>query len=92
MTTHYSKGGTVVKVTSVTPAPASPSDEEDSTTDDVETDAPETDEFDTESATVNELIKYAEEHPDEVEDLLAAEKAGKARKGAVTGLEELLGD
>lgn len=35
-----------------------------------------------------EVMAYAAEHPEQVEELLAAEQAGKARKGLLTFLED----
>lgn len=37
--------------------------------------------------TVDEVKKYAEEHPDEVQDILDAEREGKNRTSLVTWLE-----
>lgn len=96
MPLYYVKGRPV-KVTSVTPK-AVPAEVvvEDSTPDEaadvaVEAEeAVEAPEFDPALHTVSEVVAYAEAHPDDVEAILADEKAGKNRATAVKGLEELL--
>lgn len=48
--------------------------------------------FDIGTATVAQVLSYAEAHPDDVPDMLAAERDGKDRPTLIAGLEKLLAD
>ena len=45
--------------------------------------------FDLETAIVDEVLAHAAESPESIEELLANETSGKARKGVLEGLERL---
>jgi len=45
--------------------------------------------FDPGDHTVAEVIAYAAEHPDQLDDIQAAETAGKARSTLLAGLEAM---
>jgi hypothetical protein len=45
--------------------------------------------YDPAAHTVDEVIEYAEEHPDQVPDIYAAEQAGKQRSTLLSHLEHM---
>lgn len=74
------------------PQDSTPPSTEDTASDDVkeledeDTSNGEEDSYDPSDHTAEDVVEYAEAHPDEVEAIIAAEKAGKGRKTIINGL------